>query len=184
MYAFADEWAKGMADVRLPAGRRMLPPLLWYRNRLRAVWSRNDQHGYNLTTLYGLEKEAQDIAREHPGDVETDALASPILTPGQPVDPAKHNTVGGLPRGRPVINGVTGEIRWEFGCPLQEAVYDLMQARWRAKVCPQCGRFFIAAKTAQKVCSARCSDDAKRGRALTYWNETGKNKRRAKARTK
>jgi hypothetical protein len=181
MYTFAEDWWKDLAD--LPPERRPLPPLLWYRNRLRAVWSRNDQHGYGLAILLGFEREAKNIAKEHPGEIYYDLLVSPVLVPGQPLDPSKQNADGGLPQGRPLINGVTGEIRWEFGCALQQGVYDLMQNRWRAKVCPNCGRFFIAAKTAQKVCSVRCSDDVKRERALAYWNETG-SKMRAKARAK
>ncbi|HKM86654.1 MAG TPA: hypothetical protein VJW96_10635 [Terriglobales bacterium] len=182
MYEFAEEWQKYLAD--LPPDRRPVPPLLWYRNRLRAVWARNDQHGYSLAILLGFEQEAKKILAEHPSEVQFDMLARPLGIPGQSVDPSKQDSEG-LPQGKPVINGVTGEIRWEFGCDLQQAVYELMQYRWRAKVCPKCGRFFIAAKTAQTFCSVRCSEDAKRDRALTWWNETGSKRRsRSKARKK
>jgi hypothetical protein len=180
MYTFAEE-LKDFAD--LPPQRRPVPPLLWYRNRLRLVWARNDQHGYALAILLGFEREARNIAKEHPGEIYYDILATPLLVPGQPIDPSKHDTDGGLPKGRPVINGVTGEIDWEFGCALQQGVYELMQNRWRARVCPKCGRFFIASKTAQKTCSLRCAGDLKRERALAYWNKTG-SKMRAKARDK
>lgn len=179
MYTFAENWARDFAD--LPPERRPIPPLLWYRNRLRAVWARNDQHGYGLAILFGIEPEARNIAKKYPSETYYDMLLSPSLVPGQSVDSTKRDTDGGLPPGRPVINGVTGEIAWKFGCEFQQSVYELMQNRWRAKVCPKCGRFFVAAKTAQKTCSAMCSNDVKRQRALAYWNQTG-SKRRAKAR--
>jgi hypothetical protein len=181
MYTFAENWSRDFAE--LPPERRPIPPLLWYRNRLRTVWARNDQHGYGLAILFGFEQEARKIAKEHPGEVSYEMLVSPSLVPGQSVDSSKRTSDGGLPSGRPVINGVTGEIAWEFGCEIQQSVYELMQNRWRAKVCPECGRFFVAAKTAQKTCSPRCSNDVKRARALAYWNQTG-SKMRAKARKK
>ena len=62
----------------------------------------------------------------------------------------------------------------EIGCEIQTAVYELMHERWRAKVCPMCGKYFVAMKSAQKLCSAACNGDSKRVRSLTYWNETGK----------
>ena len=48
-----------------------------------------------------------------------------------------------------------------------------MQSRWRAKICPECGKYFVATKTAQSYCSARCYEEMKRKRALDYWRETG-----------
>jgi hypothetical protein len=180
MYSFAQEWhGEWLKEIDHPVARKLLPPLLWYRNRLRSVWARSDQHGYNLAILLGFEQEAKRIAAEHPGEVAYDPLARPLLIPGQ--KPLKEESEG-LPQGRPVINGVTGQIHWEFGCALQRAVYELMQERWRAKICPVCGRYFVAMKTAQKHCSVRCADEAKRERALSWWNKTGR-ERRAKART-
>lgn len=181
MYASAEDWHKSLAEY--PQFRRALPPLLWYRNRLRAVWARNDTHGYGLAILYGFEREAKRIAAEHPSEVAWELMARPLMVPGQSLIPTEQGSEG-LPQGKPVINGVTGEIHWEFGCTIQQAVYELMQERWRARICPMCGKLFIAMKTAQKLCSVRCSGDAKRERALTYWNETGKKLRsRPKART-
>lgn len=182
MYAFADVWEKNFAD--LPSDRRPLPPLLWYRNRLRAIWARNDQHGYSLAVLLGFEKEAKKILAEHPGEIPYDIIARPLAIPGQHFIPDKQESEG-LPQGRPIINGVTGEIRWEFGCEMQQAVYELMQNRWRAKVCPTCGRFFIAGKNAQNFCSIPCSSERKRERSRMWWNAEGSKKRsKAKARKK
>lgn len=179
MYSFAEKWHQEFADHEV--ARRALPPLLWYRNRLRAVWSRNDRYGYNLAMLLGFDEEAKKVAKDHPGEVAADPLMRPMLIPGL-FDPLEQRTQG-LPLGHPIIDGVTGEIRWEFGCELQRSVYELMQERWRAKICPQCGKFFVSLTTAQKLCSDACSEAAIRERSLTWWNETG-SERRAKAKSK
>jgi hypothetical protein len=73
-----------------------------------------------------------------------------MLVPGQPTNPSKQDTTGGLPQGRPVINGVTGEIGWEFGCALQQGVYDLMQNRWRAEGLPELRSIFHRCKDGSK----------------------------------
>jgi hypothetical protein len=180
IYGFAEEWATDIAN--LPPERRPLPPLLWYRNRLRSVWTRNDPHGYGLAILFGFEQEAKAILSDHPEEVPFEMVCRPLFIPGQPLIPSKQESEG-LPQGRPLINGVTGEIHWKFGCDLQQAVYELMQCRWRAKVCPVCGRYFIAAKTATQYCSTRCTTSAKNERALDWWNLKGDSKRKARSTT-
>ena len=60
---------------------------------------------------------------------------------------------------------------------LQQAVYELMQCRWRAKVCPICGKYFIAAKTATQYCSTKCTTEAKNRRSLNWWTRKGSAKR-------
>jgi hypothetical protein len=183
MYGYAEECFE--AEKRAPASSPsefclppLLPPLLWYRNRLRSVWANNDQHAYSLAVLLGFEEEARRIESENWDDIDSEPTMRPGDIPGQ-----RHPHSMGLPQGRPLLNGVSGEIRWEFGCDLQRGVYELMKERWRAKICTICGRYFIAMKTAQKMCSGQCSGEAARDRALTWWNEQGK-KRREKARTK
>jgi hypothetical protein len=182
LYSFSERWVAESADPNTedsgdPVGKEMnylnmfQVPLLWYRDRLRAVWAANDPTGANLCVLYGLEKQAHNIGIGQPFVVRT------VLIPGESLDPSKHETVGGLPQGTPVVNGVTGEITWKFGCDLQQSVYDLMQCRWRAKICPECGRYYVADKTAQTLCSTRCFQEAKRKRALAYWNREGRARR-------
>lgn len=173
MYGLAEDWHK------FPAGpaRNALPPLLWYRNRLRSVWGRTDQHGYNLALLLGFEEEAEKILSEHRGEIGFESHFRSSVVPGRTIVEMLDDKVKGLPKGKAAINGVTGQIRWEFGCTLQHAVYELMQERWRAKICPACGRFFVAMKTAQKSCSLGCSGDAKRERALSWWHEKGSERR-------
>lgn len=173
MYASAENWYEELRGLPVP----LVPPLLWYRNRLRSVWARNDPHGYALAILLGFEKEAENIGRDHPGEVAFEPIVRPALIPGQR---ALKEESHGLPPGCPVINGVTGGVSWEFGCAIQQAVYELMRERWRAKICPMCGRFFVAMRTAQRLCSTACAENKARERALTWWNETG-SKRRAKA---
>jgi hypothetical protein len=173
LYTFSGEWAKDPADLRVLSK----PPLLWYRDRLRAVWASNDPTGANLYVLFGLEKQAQNL-----GVVDPIPITRPLLIPGQSLNPLEQETVVGLPQGTPVVNGVTGEITWKFGCDLQQSVYDLMQCRWRAKICPECGRYFIADKTAQTFCSTRCAGEKKRKRSLKYWNREGRKNRAKKQR--
>lgn len=175
MYAGAEEWHK-----QPPGLKHLLPPMLWYRNRLRSVWGRTDQHGYSLAILLGFNRQARAIADAHRGEIGHEPLVRTLLIPGQTVSMSLSEEATGLPEGNAIVDGVTGQIRWEFGCKLQQAIYELMQERWRTKICPTCNKYFVAMKTAQKLCSVRCSDDAKRERARTWWNEEG-NERRSKA---
>lgn len=181
MYDFAISWHNEFIDYE--AGRNVLPPLLWYRNRLRAVWSRNDHHGYNLAILLGFEEEAKRIAAEHPGEVASDLVIRPLAIPGQPFNPLKQQSEG-LPPGRPIINGVTGDIGWKFGCELQQSVHELMHERWRTKICPQCGKFFVALTTAQKLCSDDCSNAAIQKRSKDWWWDNKAKDRGANAKSK
>ena len=93
----------------------------------------------------------------------------------------ERDTFAGLPYGTPVVDGNTGIITWSFGCPLQRAVYDLMRDRWRAMICPNCGKYFVADKTAQRYCSPECYREEKGMKALDYWNRIGRAARQAKA---
>ena len=161
------------------------PPLLFYRDCLRKVWSGNDCEAIFLKVLLGFELELKNEKL-----LGFDRLYSPALPwykdgrscltswiPGQPLDRDKQTTIAGLPPGKVLVNGITGAITWEFRCPLQQSVYELMQQRWRAMVCPECRKFFLADKTRQVYCSSACFGDMKRKRALDYWNRKGSNER-------
>jgi hypothetical protein len=177
LYSAAEEWAK----VYAPLDAAMSTPLLWYRDLLRCVWAGTDQSGGGLYVLYGYEK----LARSR-GLPVTSSVVRPLLIPGESTNPLEQQT-SGLPQGEPLINGVTGALTWKFGCEFQQSVYELMQCRWKARICPECGRYFIAGKSAQSFCSPRCSGDAKRKRALDYWNREGsamRNMRRKVRKTK
>jgi hypothetical protein len=177
VYTFAEEWAKSPVEIRALTK----PPLLLYRDCLRAVWARNNPNGINLATLLGFRR-GQETAKMLTSDSSTEEplqqefVVQPLLIPRQPLNP-EGQTFGDLPEGQPVVNGITGAIDWEFSCELQRDVYNLMHNRWRAMLCPECGKYFIAAKTAQKHCSVRCYKKMKKKRALEYWHEIGSAKR-------
>jgi ribosomal protein L37AE/L43A len=87
-----------------------------------------------------------------------------------------------MPPGHPEVDGISGKIRWEFGCEFQRSVHALMEQRWRAMICPTCGKFFVADKPAQKLCSIPCYGEAKRKHALDRWNLKGNAERKARTR--
>jgi len=164
-YHCAEEWAKFDPDMRAYAK----PHIFWYRDHLRAVWTRNDPDGARLSILLGFEEQAKAL-----GYVDSFALLRIGLIPGKSTaESLALPNLDVLPRGRAVINGLTGAIEWEFGCALQQAVYELMHYRWRAKVCPECGKYFIADKTAQAHCSVVCYQEKKRKQSLDYWRRKG-----------
>jgi hypothetical protein len=167
------------------------PPLLYYRDRLRMVWGRNDHKGVNLKLLLGFERDARNEgvsqALVMPGTLfkrkGDRKLSLGKFIPGQPIDPDQQTTFAGLPPGRPIVDGISGAITWDFGCTFQQAVYELMQQRWRAMVCQECGKYFLADKTRQIYCSSNCFGNRKRKQSLDYWNRKGRaerDKRRAK----
>lgn len=233
LYTFAESL------VRLQPGTLpfAVPPLLYYRDRLRDVWSHNDPAGENLRFLYGMETSTDTTITGgmrfvtrfgipepsgrtgvnsdglHLGISEADTIqvlsalksvgarvggmsAWPTLitfadtegisgVTGQPKGSNEENTRAGLPPGKPVVNGISGQITWEFGCAFQESIYELMQQRWRAMVCPECGKYFLADKSNQKFCSTKCFGEVKRKRALEHWRKKGsknRQERMAKAR--
>ncbi|HEV3279420.1 MAG TPA: hypothetical protein VG860_21710 [Terriglobia bacterium] len=179
LYLQAEEWAKwGVASPRRL--ETTLPALLWYRDHLRAVWTGNDPNGVSLSMALGFGAEAMSIAAKV-GSPVTKTLASSnfFVVPEGSFNPEKLGTVGGLPMGRPVVNGIAGTISWEFGCAFQRGVYDLMRDRWRAMVCPQCKRFFIAGRTAQNYCSPQCSTLKKQEQALDYYYRKARGQKKA-----
>jgi hypothetical protein len=185
-YWFAEVWAAEFHEY--PEVKEFLkPPLLFYRDGLRRVWIGKDQKGIFLKLLLGFE---QDV--KHELELRRSGLYLPSrqytpegkrkmrlgsLVPGQPADESKQTTVAGLPPGKPLVNGVTGAITWEFGCMLQQSVYELIGQRWRAMVCPECRKFLLADKTRQVYCSSICFGNMKRKRALDYWNRKGSDAR-------
>ena len=143
--------------------------LVCLRDRVRAVWARSDPEGRSLAILLGFASEGDD------GVTSRRSVAGGShrsLRPSSEI-PSWEKAVGTLPEGQPVLNGVTGEIAWMFSCQLQQCVYNLMQERWRAKVCTSCGQFFLASKPAQAACSSVCSHELTKKAKLEYWNTIG-----------
>ena len=165
LYGGAEEWAKHHSDMKV----QVFPPLLRYRDLLRMVWASNDPDGVCLATLYGMKREVDTTS-----PIKT-SVVRPLSISGTPLIPAaqpEDETHGLLP-GEPTVNGVSGEITWKFRSEFQQSLYDLMRSRWRAKICPACGRYFVAEKTAQAFCSEGCSHAVKLQRALEYWITKG-----------
>jgi hypothetical protein len=182
LYESAESFYKKMKDS--PGARAAVKsPLLFYSSILRLVWSLNDPTGANLRFLYGFEKEVgaskTGAVLIMPGLFHGKTITPHI--PGQSGNEDEQTTVAGLPPGKPVVNGITGAIDWEFGCAFQQSVYELMQQRWRTMVCPECGKFFLADKPNQKFCSTACFGEVKRKRALGYYHAKGSEDRKLKA---
>lgn len=175
LYTFAEEWAQFPVETRA----KTIPSLLWYRDRLRAFWTRNDPNGINLSFLLGFMSEDEVSRRASASDFgEPERLVfHPMAVPGQSLNPLQHDSIGGLPRGRFEVDGIALEIKWVFACQLQRAVYDLMQDHWRAMVCPNCGKYFVADKTAQKFCSIKCYGEKKQEKSLKYYYQKGRKAR-------
>lgn len=181
-----DDWAPRAAAAR-EAAAIAKPPLLFYRDLLRGVWRNDDADGSRLLFLLGFELESL-----RKGEFGFSVWKSEP-TPKSPnswrvINEMGDENSGGIkisdfPKGRPVIDRVAGAITWEFGCSFQRAIYDLMQDRWRAMVCPQCHKYFIADKTAQKFCSTKCTAEAKQKKSLEYYYRKGR-AQRSKAKTK
>jgi len=185
-YTFAEHWyTEFQAYPELRA--ELKPPLFFYRDHLRKIWSGEDRRGIFLKLLLGFEQDVKNEMEIGRCDLFMPSRLYTVkgkrkmkvgsFIPGQPANEAEQTTIGGLPPGKPVVNGVTGAITWEFGCILQQSVYELMQQRWRAMVCTECGSFFLADKTRQTYCSSACFGEMKRKRALDYWNRKGSNER-------
>jgi len=185
-------WADMARELRGKL-RSCRPPLLYYRNLLRAVWKKEDPDGTCLWYLLGFDADRIPFPGEE--EIEFDPLSlfmwkehpeekpQPFTINGitSEIRQKETETIAGLPYGTPVVDGNSGIISWSFGSLFQRAVYDLMQDRWRAMVCPNCGKYFVADKTAQRYCSPECFGEKKGMKALDYWNRIGRAARQAKA---
>jgi hypothetical protein len=150
------------SSKRLPSEFEMY---VWYQHLLRSVWASNDPEGRSLSYLFRVEVAANS---EKTGFED---FVFYFVTPPKPA----------LPKGKPVVDGITGKIQWEFSTEFQQSLYELMQVRWRAKVCRECGKYFIAKKTAQTLCSEKCARTAQLKRSREYWDKEGKAKRETKS---
>jgi hypothetical protein len=56
--------------------------------------------------------------------------------------------------------------------PFQRAVMFLGTNPWRASTCV-CGKLFVADKPAQRYCSDKCFQDARRLAKRTWWSDHG-----------
>ena len=86
---------------------------------------------------------------------------------------------------RSVILPVWGspDVRYVARGDFESALWLLSRESWRAKVCRQCRRYFVAKKPAQSYCSKVCYAKAKRSQQLEWWNRAGKLMRATKGKS-
>jgi hypothetical protein len=85
------------------------------------------------------------------------------------------------PNPRPIasfwLDWKTGTASLDSLTDFQEAVWCFFREFWRARVCRQCMRFFIADKSAQSYCTTECSTQAHQASARLWWREKGASRR-------
>lgn len=74
---------------------------------------------------------------------------------------------------------VWGRLDFEYSPrgDFEAALWALIGESWRARLCGQCRRYFIADKPAQNYCSTRCYGEAKRGQKREWWRTVGRARR-------
>jgi hypothetical protein len=60
------------------------------------------------------------------------------------------------------------------------AVWALLQQPWRSRVCPECQKFYVARKLAQKYCGDECQHEARKRQFREAWARSGSKRRAAK----
>jgi hypothetical protein len=92
-----------------------------------------------------------------------------------------RHDIAKLPECRPTVE-VSGAIEWEFASEFQKRLHGLLctEENWRARVCLQCGKYFVATEKAQKHCAFRCYLIFKRKRSRLYWHSKGERIRKRK----
>lgn len=140
-----------------------------FRDYLRRVWrgEQSAHYGQVLKILLGLEVET---AGE---DLNADHYYAASLTFVEKSHPGYRHALPVI-----IVDWALGEFSYEPLNDFQRAVYALWRESWRARICPECGRAFIAAKPPQLYCSPTCSTAARRKRDLALWRATGDARRR------
>jgi hypothetical protein len=136
------------------------PLFLFYRNILRALWTRDpatSTNGTFINILFGLE-----IPK---GQFEK---CFPHFRPGVA-------TTSFWPEWG------AGVIRFVSYTDFQRAIWLLFCELWRAKMCASCSQYFIAEKPAQSHCSISCSSRAHNASSLKWWRKKGAKRRAGRA---
>jgi hypothetical protein len=143
---------------------RFRPALLAYRELLRRVW-RGSADGWELLTLLGLNPAA---FGEWHGTADAVNLWNEGLNEIRGAGLDFFKTI-------PVLRASweLGTFSYASGSPFQNAVFILWQARWRARICPTCDSYFIAAEKADKYCSCFCAREGKNKRNRQWWRDRG-----------
>jgi hypothetical protein len=150
------------------------------RDYLRRVWRSEDQALKQQVPgiLLGLKHDTAKGGPEEPVS-QTDFVFKGLLAilALRPNTEVPHPTIS--------IDWIRGEFSYSPLNDFQRAVYLLFRENWRARICPQCGRLFVAAKPAQLYCSVPCGLAARRQRDLDWWRTKGAaNRQSRKSQTK
>lgn len=169
-------------------------PIHVVKRILRRVWRGEDHRGRALAWLLGFYQSVGGLPSPidakpmifGPGWMEEilfgETPAERVTRDLEPDDPTARR-FGELMR---EMNTPPVKLNWAKGTldyvprmtgRFQDALWRLFQASWRAKVCPQCGSYFVADRTAQRYCSTDCRDIVNRENQLRYWRELGKQRR-------
>jgi hypothetical protein len=149
------------------------PLILDVRKVLQLVWRQGGDSGQLCAdTLLGLNQSLFDEGlRAYEADPNYPGLFSEAAL--RSIQPYRH-----------LINYSEIHARWDTGDfdfvtveLFHKAVYYLFRESWRARICPQCARHFIAEKPPQLYCSTACYGTAKRKRDLRWWRKEGAVKR-------
>ena len=151
---------------------------LVYRNYLRKIWV-HDQESLDsghLDILLGLNCRFADFRERESWSFQTKALNEAWESL------RKVFPMIGI-AGRPLVAPIWGAGIFSYTAinDFQQAVYQLFQESWRAKVCAACSSYLIAEKPAQIYCSSGCSNSSHRAASLKWWREKGAAKRADRA---
>jgi hypothetical protein len=148
--------------------------ILW-RDIVRSFWTNN---ATSMDRLFGMGVYARDLlplmedmfalCRENPALNRYGHLWVEMM----------DLSVTELPPIKLVLDKVSGKLRREFACELQQGFYLLMEKPWRKKVCPICKRYFVANETGRIYCGTVCTGRAKCKRGNVDWQRRGSDRRR------
>jgi hypothetical protein len=139
------------------------PLFLFYRNVLRALWTRDpatSTNGTYINVLFGLIAPVEQLKKIFPRF--NPAVATTSFWP----------------------EWGAGVIRFISYTDFQRTIWALFCESWRAKVCASCSLYFIAEKPAQGYCSISCSNRAHQSSSLRWWREKGAKRRTKRTKTK
>jgi hypothetical protein len=160
------------------------PLFLDYRDKLRKVWEGDPEARLSsvLAYLLGIVRINEFMSAEYVLDVDAAWFGRELDSTHRAWQSLlqTHPEALQAPHSMAFPQWGLGNLRYLPRTDFEQALWLLCQENWRARVCGQCKRYFIADKAAQKYCSTRCYGQAKRGQRLEWWNSVGKIKRSQK----
>lgn len=146
-----------------------------FRDLLRDVWERGSNP--ELAVLLGIDARAWQIISRQTKAGFLDSVFGGYEASLQKEMPAISENYFAVPS-RVYPDWKSGSFRYEADTDFRRAVYELFRQSWRAKVCPDCCKYFIADKPPQRYCSSKCYGAAKLHRDREFWRRKGTVRRR------